>query len=67
MLLGKVVGLGIGHIVLDGEPVGTQLRTAAPRHFRPMPIVAKRSAISATAEILSKVVCQGGGLRTEVP
>ena len=39
--------------MLDGDPVGTQLApTAAPRHFRPMPIVAKRSPISATAELL---------------
>jgi len=52
MPLGKVVGLGPGHIVLDGEPVGTQPPTAAPPHFRPMPIVAKRSPISATAELL---------------
>jgi len=51
MPLGKEVGLGPGHIVLDGDPVGTQ-STAAPPHFRPMPIVAKRSLISATAELL---------------
>jgi len=48
MPLGKEVGLGPGHIVLDGDPAPT---TAAP-HFRPMPIVAKRSPISATAELL---------------
>jgi len=52
MPLDKVVGLGPGHIVLDGDPVGTQHPTAAPPHFRPMPIVAKRSPISATAELL---------------
>ena len=52
MPLGKEVGLGPGHIVLDGDPVGTQPPTAAPPHFRPMPIVAKRSPISATAELL---------------
>jgi len=51
MPLGKEVGLGLGHIVLDGDPVGTQPPTAAPLHFRPMPIVAKRSPISATAEL----------------
>jgi len=50
--LGEVVGLGPGHIVLDGDPVGTQPPTAATPHFRPMPIVAKRSPISATAELL---------------
>jgi len=52
MPLGKEVGLGPGHIMLDGDPVGTQPPTAAPPHFRPMPIVAKRSPISATAELL---------------
>jgi len=52
MSLGKVVGLGPGHIVLDGDPVGTQPPTAAPPQFRPMPVVAKRSPISATAELL---------------
>jgi len=54
MPLGKDVGLGPGHIVLDGDPVGTQSPTVAPPHFRPMPIVAKRSPISATAELLLK-------------
>jgi len=48
MPLGKEVGLGPGHIVLDGDPAPT----AAPRHFRPMPIVAKQSLFSATAELL---------------
>ena len=52
MPLGKEVGLGPGQIVLDGDPVGTQPPTAAPPHFRAMPIVAKRSTISATAELL---------------
>jgi len=33
MPLGKGVGLGPGHIVLDGDPVGTQRPTAAPPHF----------------------------------
>jgi len=33
MPLGKEVGLGPGHIVLDGDPVGTQRPTAAPPHF----------------------------------
>jgi len=52
MPLGKEVGLGPGHIVLDGDPVGTKPPTATHPHFRPMPIVAKRSPISATAELL---------------
>jgi len=52
MPLGKEVGLGPGYIVLNGDPVGTQPTTAAPPHFRPMSIVAKRSPISATAQLL---------------
>ena len=48
MPLGKVIGLGPGHMVLDGDPAPT----AAPPHFRPMPIVAKQSPISANAELL---------------
>jgi len=56
MPLGKEVGLGPGRIVLDGDPVGTQFPTAAPGHFRPMPIVAKRSPISATAELLFHII-----------
>jgi len=52
MPLGKVVVLGPGHVVLDGDPVVTQPPTGAPLHFRPMPTVAKRSPISATAELL---------------
>jgi len=61
MPLGKEVGLGPGHIVLDGHPVGTQPLTAAPPHFRPMPIAAKRSPISATAELL--LLVQGASNR----
>ena len=52
MRLGKGVGLGSGQTVLDGDEVGAQPPTAAPPHFRPMPIVAKRSPISVTAELL---------------
>jgi len=51
--LGTEVALGPGHILLDGDPAlpkGAQ-RTAAPS-FRPMSIVAKRSPISAAAELL---------------
>jgi len=33
MPLGKEVSLGPGHIVLDGDPVGTQSPTAAPVRF----------------------------------
>jgi len=48
MPLGKEVGLVPGRIVLDGDPAPT----AAPAHFWPTPTVAKRSPISATAELL---------------
>jgi len=48
MPLGKEVGLGPGRIVLDGDPAPT----AAPAHFWPTSTVAKRSPISATAELL---------------
>jgi len=52
MPLGKVVGVSPGHTVLDGDLVGTQPPRAAPPHFLPMPIVAKWSPNSATAELL---------------
>jgi len=53
MKIGTNVGLGPGHIVLDGDPAPpTERGTAALPHFRPMSIVAKRSPISATAEFL---------------
>jgi len=48
MPLGIEVGLCPGHIVLDGDPAPP----TAPPYIRPMPIVAKRSPISATAELL---------------
>jgi len=53
MTLGMDVGLGPGHIVLDGDPAlpFPKKGDTAP-HFRPMSIVAKRSPISATAELL---------------
>jgi len=35
MPLGKEVGLGSGHIVLHGDPVGTQ---RPPPHSRPSPL-----------------------------
>ena len=58
MPLGKEVGLGPGHIVLDRDPVGTYPPTAALPNFRLMFIVAKRSPISATAELLLTLVTQ---------
>jgi len=53
MPLDKEIGLGPGHIVLDGDPAPT----AAPSHFQPMPIVAKRSPVSAAAELLYYNFC----------
>ena len=53
MPLGKEVGLGPGHIVLDSDPVETQRPPQQPLPtFRPMSVVAKRSPIWATAELL---------------
>jgi len=40
MKLGMKVGLGAGHIVLDGDPAPPKRGTASS--FRPMFIVAKR-------------------------
>ena len=48
MPLGTEVGLGPGHIVLDGDAAVSKRGTVP--NFRPMSIVAKRSAISTTAE-----------------
>jgi len=55
MSLGRDVGLGPGDIVLDGDPAAPRSRKGAqhpPRTFWRMSIVAKRSPISATAELL---------------
>jgi len=52
------VGLGPGDFVLDGDPVPLPpkgLRNPSPTFWR-MSIVAKRSPISATAELLLSVV-----------
>jgi len=46
------VGLGPGHIVLDGDPASHGKGHSNPT-FQPMSIVAKRSPISATAKVLS--------------
>ena len=47
MPLGTEVGLGPGEIVLDRDPA-PPLKDVQPPSFRPMPVVAKRSPISAT-------------------
>jgi len=51
MPLGREVGLGPGHIVLDGDAAVSPQKGTAP-NFRSMSVVAKRSPISATAEHL---------------
>ena len=50
MPLGTEVGLGLGDIVLDADPLPPTKKGTAPS-FRPMTIVAE-SPISATAELL---------------
>jgi len=52
MALGKEVGPGPGHIVLHGNPDSSHGKRHNSPSFRPMSIVAKRSPISTTAELL---------------
>jgi len=53
MPLGTEVGLTPGDIVLDGNAAPPMMVTARPPPvFQPMSIVAKRSPISAVAELL---------------
>ena len=58
MPLGTEVGLGPGDIVLDGDPAPPRKGAQPAPTFRPVSIMAKRSPISATAELLLKVVRQ---------
>jgi len=51
MPLGPEVGLDPGDIVLDGDSASLKRGHSTPS-FQPMSIVAKRSPISATAELL---------------
>ena len=51
MKLGTEVGLGPGHIVLDGYPA-----QPPPKGHNPMSIMAERSPISATAERLLEYI-----------
>jgi len=53
MKLGMAVSLGPGHIVLDGDQLPTPKRGTAAPSFRSMSIIAKRSPISATAQLWS--------------
>jgi len=48
----EVWGLGLGDIVLDGDPAPPHGKWSSSPTFRLMSIVAKRSPISATAELL---------------
>ena len=57
MSLGKEVGLGPRDIVLLGTQLPTTQRGTEAPTFRPMSIVAKRSPISASAEILLGKLC----------
>jgi len=52
MPLGTELGLGPGDTVLDEDPAPTTERGTAASTIRPMSIVAKRSPILATAELL---------------
>jgi len=65
MSLGTEVGLYSSDIVLDGNPAPppTKRDTVAPT-FRPMTIVAKRSPISETAEVLvNSAICREAARR----
>ena len=52
MPLGTEVGHGPGDILLDGDQLPHGKGRSSPTLFGPMSIVAKRSPISATAELL---------------
>jgi len=52
MPFGTDIGIGPGHIVLDGDLAFALPQRGTAPSFRPMSIVAKRSPISATAEHL---------------
>jgi len=60
MPLGTEIGLGRGHIVLDGNPAPPIERGTAVLTFRPMTIVAKRPPIPATAELLLQLTFSSG-------
>ena len=52
MSVGTKVDLGACHVVLDGDPAPPPKKRGTAPNFRPMSIVAKRSPISAAAELL---------------
>jgi len=56
MPLRAEVGLGPGDILLDGTQLVPAKKGSSSPHFRPMSTVAKRSPISATAELLLLII-----------
>jgi len=46
MALGMEVGIGPGHIVLDGDPAAFPKKGVEPPNFRPISIMAKRLYVS---------------------
>jgi len=46
LAVGMEVGLGPGHIVLDGDLAPLPKKGAQPANFRPLPIVPKRLDVS---------------------
>jgi len=52
MPLGTEVGLDPSHVMLDGDQLPPKMGAQQPVTFRSMSIVAKRSPISAAAELL---------------
>jgi len=64
MPVGMEIGLGPGDIVLDGDPApARKLAQQPPPTYRPVSIVAKRSLISATAELLFSDLLKLHGLK----
>jgi len=61
MAHGTEVGLGLGHIVLHGDPAPHRKGHSTPS-FQPVSIVAKRSPISATAEHLCFIISMELGI-----
>ena len=65
MPLGMEVGLGPDHTLIGEDPAPLTKKGHSHPNFRPMSIVAKRSPISATAELLfheldAEAHCFGG-------
>ena len=58
MPLGKEVGLGPGHVVLDGDPAPT----AAPPHFRPCLLWPNGRPSQQLLKLLSRLLCFNGFL-----